>query len=196
MRRDLYYDEYLERSSNAVIDLLRNDPQRVLQPSAFAAIEHAGELTSELHLELGGFDVSRRITIEIENVEIAVDDVRVAADSASFHLSWDATTRPALFPSMKAELEIAPMRRRPPLTQLSLAAHYGPPLGVIGFVGDAVIGHRVAEATIHRFVYDLVDRIKQALPEDRSGDSQSEGGRWSRPIRTFGPDHAARGAGS
>jgi hypothetical protein len=36
---------------------------------------------------------------------------------------------------------------------------YRPPLSVVGEVGDKLIGHRVAEACVRRFVLDVAERL-------------------------------------
>ena len=37
-------------------------------------------------------------------------------------------------------------------------------MGVLGGAIDAVVGHRIAEATVHRFVGAVVDRLRQEVP--------------------------------
>ena len=158
MERDLYCYDYVERPSGEIVQLFRTDPRRLLQLSTTEAVRHADEIAAELHVELAGLDIGTEVSIEI-------DAYNIHGDAGSFHLRWEAATRPALFPSMQASLEIAPLARGSrPLTQLSLAGHYRPPLGPLGVVGDVVIGHRVAEASIYRFLRDLASRIEQELP--------------------------------
>jgi hypothetical protein len=33
-------------------------------------------------------------------------------------------------------------------------------------VFDATIGHRIAEATVHRFVNDLIEELRREIPKD------------------------------
>ena len=86
-----------------------------------------------------------------------------------------AASQAALFPLMKAELEIQPLSHHPthPLTQLGIAGRYRPPAGLLGAVGDALLGHRIAEAAIRNFVTDLAGRVmhieaRPASPEMKS----------------------------
>jgi hypothetical protein len=72
-------------------------------------------------------------------------------------LTWTATGRQRLFPSLDADLEIAPLGRN--RTQLSISARYLPPLGAVGKVLDRALLHRVAEATLK----DFLDRVGEAL---------------------------------
>lgn len=72
-------------------------------------------------------------------------------------VSWHSTQADRLFPVFAGELELAPL----PVSghQLSLAGVYRPPLSVVGAAADQVLGHRVAEACVRRFVLDVGDRL-------------------------------------
>jgi hypothetical protein len=72
-------------------------------------------------------------------------------------LTWTATGPGRLFPSLEADLEIAPLGRN--RTQLSISARYRPPLGAVGRVLDRALLHRVAEATLK----DFLDRVGETL---------------------------------
>ena len=49
-------------------------------------------------------------------------------------------------------------------TQIEIAGEYRPPLGVVGNAIDAAVGHRIAEASVHRFLEDVVEQIRRELP--------------------------------
>jgi len=68
---------------------------------------------------------------------------------------------PRLFPLMKAELSIYPLTTTE--TQLDFLGHYEPPLGALGKAMNAVAGHRIAEASVHRFVSDVAGYLRKAL---------------------------------
>jgi hypothetical protein len=72
-------------------------------------------------------------------------------------ISWRATGAQGLFPSLEADLEVAPLG--PTRTQLAISARYDPPLGLIGRAIDRALLHRVAEATLK----DFLDRIGEVL---------------------------------
>lgn len=72
-------------------------------------------------------------------------------------LTWTATGPERLFPSLDADLEIAPLGRN--RTQLSISARYRPPLGAVGRALDRALLHRVAEATLK----DFLDRVGETL---------------------------------
>lgn len=74
-------------------------------------------------------------------------------------LSWRAATATRLFPALDGDLEWAPLDGD--ASQLSLMGTYRPPLSVVGDLGDATLGHRVAEACVRRFVLDIAARVEQ-----------------------------------
>jgi hypothetical protein len=51
----------------------------------------------------------------------------------------------------------------PTETQLELEGKYAPPLGVVGKAVDAVIGHRIAQASMHRFIQEVAARLREEL---------------------------------
>jgi hypothetical protein len=50
-------------------------------------------------------------------------------------------------------------------TQLDFAGRYQPPLGPLGSVLDAAIGHRIAEASVHRFVADVAQHLREIMAQ-------------------------------
>lgn len=76
-------------------------------------------------------------------------------------VEWEATERPRLFPLMNAQLSLFPLTAAE--THLDFLRQYDPPLGLLGGAVDAVIGHRIAEASVHRLVSDMARYLRQAL---------------------------------
>src|SRR5690606_10339782 len=76
-------------------------------------------------------------------------------------LEWKASKRPGLFPVMKAVLSIYPLTATE--TQLDLSGEYEVPLGKVGEVLDSVVGHRIVEATVHRFIKDVAAYLRSEL---------------------------------
>lgn len=98
------------------------------------------------------------------------DDVRIAREVAIdlgapirlptktvLPLRWTATGATGLFPSLDADLEIAPLGVD--RCQLSMSARYIPPLGALGRVMDRALLFRVAEATIKNFL----DQVREGV---------------------------------
>ena len=76
-------------------------------------------------------------------------------------LEWEAAKAPRLFPEMKGTLSVYALTGTE--TQLDFEGTYEPPLGPLGRGIDAMIGHRVAEASIHRFVTDVAAYLRSEL---------------------------------
>jgi len=94
--------------------------------------------------------VARQVTVELG---IPVH----ASGKTVLPLRWTATGPSGLFPSLEADLEVAPLA--PERTQLAISARYVPPLGPLGHVVDRAFLYRVAEATLK----DFLDRVGEAL---------------------------------
>jgi hypothetical protein len=88
-------------------------------------------------------------------------------------LRWSASGGSGLFPTLEADLEIAPLGRG--RTQLAMSARYVPPLGAVGRAIDRVMLYRVAEATLK----DFLDGVGGTLMH-----SEASGG--SRPVAPVG----------
>jgi hypothetical protein len=71
---------------------------------------------------------------------------------------WQAAKHPDLFPTMEATLDVYALA--PDETQVDFHGRYRPPLGVVGSAVDAMIGYRIAQATVHRFVEEIVERLR------------------------------------
>jgi hypothetical protein len=76
-------------------------------------------------------------------------------------LRWTATGVSGLFPSLDADLEIAPLGQD--RCQLSMSARYMPPLGSLGRAIDRALLFRVAEATIKNFLDQIRDNITREV---------------------------------
>jgi hypothetical protein len=48
-------------------------------------------------------------------------------------------------------------------TQFEFKGFYQPPLGPLGKAIDAVIGHRIAEASVHQFVTNVAEYLQRTL---------------------------------
>ncbi|MGD0526293.1 MAG: hypothetical protein ABSE49_14170, partial [Polyangiaceae bacterium] len=65
-------------------------------------------------------------------------------------------------PSMQLELSTWALSSTE--TQLEIVGEYRPPLGVVGNALDAAVGHRIAEASVHRFLDEVIEQMKRDLP--------------------------------
>ena len=68
---------------------------------------------------------------------------------------------PRLFPLVKANLSIYPLTATE--TQLDFKGLYEPPLGPLGKALNAMVGHRIAEVSVHRFLSDVAEYLRKTL---------------------------------
>jgi hypothetical protein len=117
-------------------------------------------VAGNLRLNVAGFEIGKDIDIQMTGSA----DTKGAGASPSetcIEMQWNALGHPALFPTMKAELVLSPLPSGE--TQLELCGTYLPPLGHVGMVLDVMMGHRLAEASVHRFVHDVAARLDHDL---------------------------------
>jgi hypothetical protein len=149
--------DYVNRPYATVRDALVTDAPGIFRRATSAAAARADALSAELHARVGPVDVSADIDIEVRSIEEGVSPLETA--STRLELAWSAKAHPGLFPVMRAVLSIYPLSASE--TQIDLAGVYQPPLGVLGQVIDAAIGHRVAEASVHRFVEQVAAFLRE-----------------------------------
>jgi hypothetical protein len=137
--------------SEEVEHALSHDPRAWL-PGLAERANHRGDL---LLAEVGFGEVvriRRKVTIEL------AQPVRSGAKTV-FPLRWTSSSATGLFPSLDADLEVAPLR--PGRTQLAMSARYVPPFGPVGRAVDRAVLSRVAEATLK----DFLDRVAETILE-------------------------------
>lgn len=96
-----------------------------------------------------------------KKVEVDLGTAVRVEDRSRLPLTWAATGAPGLFPKLEGEIVLAAVG--PALTQLTLQGTYQTPLGAVGLTLDRVLLHRLAEATVKRFVDDLAAHIEALL---------------------------------
>ncbi|HXX67969.1 MAG TPA: hypothetical protein VEK07_12335 [Polyangiaceae bacterium] len=158
--RSLHCYEYIERSYENVRGLLHKDATKLLQRATSSAATRSQEILASLHLHVAGIEIGVDVRVFVQRIreQNAASGELVAT---RLELSWEAAHMPALFPVMLAEVTARPLS--PTETQLDVDGCYWPPLGPIGAIIDAVGGHRIAEATVHRFLTDLAAQIRHEL---------------------------------
>jgi hypothetical protein len=151
---------YVKRPFQEVRDILHRDPRKVLQQATHAGATHAQDIYTELRFGDGvrmGVDVSVSVARIRDGQPV---EGQPNLDATFLDLTWEAASAPALFPLMHATLSAWPVVSTD--TQLVIEGHYDPPLGFIGAAVDAALGHRVAQATVHRFLEDVINYLGRA----------------------------------
>lgn len=153
--------QYVNRPYESVRVLLHQRPLEVFQRATTSAAARAGEVASSLHTRFAGIEVGVDVRIHVQAVR---DEEGIAGMSplTRIRLAWEAVRAAALFPVMKAQLSFWPLTSTE--TQLEIEGAYQPPLGLLGNAADAAVGHRLAEATVHRFLDEVVEQLRCELP--------------------------------
>ncbi|HEV2223141.1 MAG TPA: hypothetical protein VGR84_09075 [Candidatus Acidoferrales bacterium] len=156
--REIRSYDYVNHPYERVRNALRQDALSVFQSATKAAASRAQSVAAELHVDVGGIGVKADVRISVKKIEERVVN---ATPSTRLLLEWEAVTVPRLFPFMKAELSIYPLTATE--TQLDFSGLYEPPLGVVGKAVNALVGYRIAEASVHRFVSDVAEYLRKTL---------------------------------
>ena len=91
-------------------------------------------------------------------VRVQVRELAWTGESAGLAIRWEATgSGGTLFPVLDADIRLVPAGEH--VTWLTMAGSYRPPLGALGDALDRAILHRVATATIRRFLAQVAARI-------------------------------------
>ncbi|HTR36933.1 MAG TPA: hypothetical protein VMH80_13590 [Bryobacteraceae bacterium] len=159
--REIRDYDYVNHPYARVRDVLSKDAPAVFQSATKAASSRAQSIASELRVDISGIAVEADIIVSVKKVEEQTPEM--AAPITRLQLEWQAAKRPGLFPLMKAELSIYPLTTSE--TQLEFSGNYEPPFGALGKAVDAVVGYRIAEASVHRFLNDVAGYLRQALAE-------------------------------
>ncbi len=163
MTRELHCYEYVNHSYAEVKRVLLVDPIALFQRATAAAVNRATSVAAHLSANVGALEVGTGITIELAGVEEGKTHSVLGVPVTHLKLKWVAAQAAALFPSMTAELSVFPLSGTE--TQVVLDGQYQPPLGAVGVAVDAILMHRVAEASVHRFVRQLSERIRLEIEE-------------------------------
>jgi len=153
--REIRCYDYVNHPYESVRDALKQNALTIFQSATKTAASRAQSVASELHVDFGGIGVKTDIKIVVRSVE------ERAPYTTTLLLEWEAATMPRLFPLMKGELAVYPLTSTE--TQLDFSGVYEPPFGPVGKTMNAVVGHRIAEVSVHRFVSDVAGYLRQAL---------------------------------
>jgi hypothetical protein len=151
--------DYVNHRYERVRDALSADAAAVFRAATKAAAGRAESVASELRVKIGALEVSADIEISVNGI---TEEKGKGGDPVTrLELEWEAAKAPRLFPFMRATLSVYPLTSTE--TQLELAGQYVPPMGLLGGAADGVVGHRIAEASVHRFVTDVARHLRETL---------------------------------
>jgi hypothetical protein len=154
------WQEPINRPYDSVCQVLLADNKTIFHDATHAAENHANENVADLHTKIAGVDFHREVLIEIKN-QSSVDTA--AEKQTVIDLQWKAADAAYLFPTMTAQLRLFPIGER---AQLEFRGEYEPPMGIVGQTIDAVMGAKIAEASVKHFLNEVVAYLENATPEN------------------------------
>jgi hypothetical protein len=155
----LHCYQYVNRPFEAVKAALVEDANGVFQRATQSAAHRAATVAADLTVELAGIEISKTVEIRVLETDThahAPGDPRTPA--ARFTLAWAAQGGRGFFPTMRGELRVYPLGRGE--TQLDFDGEYTAPLGAVGQAADALVGYRLARASVLRFLDDVAARLR------------------------------------
>lgn len=160
MSREVRSFDYVNHPYDLVRAELVANAAGAIRSATGAATSRAESVAAELRVQVAGLEVAAAIDVITDAVKEA-DGGPTRARMLRIPVRWQAASRPGLFPVMIAELSVYPLTSTE--TQLDFRGEYEPPLGPLGTTIDAAIGHRIAEASVHRFVRDVAEYLRAKL---------------------------------
>ena len=158
--REIHCYDYVNHPYEQVRSALSKDAPAVFQSATKAATSRAQSIASELRFDIGGIGIEADIRVSVKNIEVK-DRKAMSRPATRLQLEWEAARMPWLFPLMKADFSIYPLTATE--TQLDFKGVYEPPLGPLGKAVNAMVGHRIAEVSVHRFVGDVAGYLRKTL---------------------------------
>jgi hypothetical protein len=157
-RKNIRCYGYVVRPYEQVRSLLYREPLQLLQRATNSASARARALLASLKVDLAGIEIGIDVRAHVRRVH---DEEGVAGLSpvTRVDLGWEAARAPAFFPLMAARLSAWPITSTE--TQVELDGDYEPPFGAVGGALDAVLGHRIAEASVDRLLQDVLEQIRR-----------------------------------
>ncbi len=154
--------DYVNQPYEPVRDAIEKDAKSIFERATHAAQERSETIAGALSVDIAGLEIRKNVDITIHSIE-EVPPTTGSNLSRVTHvkLEWKASSAANLFPAMHADLRIYPLSHTE--TEVELVGEYDPPMGVLGDVVDALAGHRIAEASVHRFVRSLVEQLRADL---------------------------------
>jgi len=152
--------DYVNQPYERVRTVLLEGGPDIFSGATKAAAARALSVASGLHVNVAGLEVSADIDLQVKSVEDD-PDAPLGGQATRLHLEWEAARAPRLFPVMKGDLSAYALSGTE--TQLDFEGHYEPPMGAVGSAINAVVGHRIAEASVHRFVSDVAGHLRDVM---------------------------------
>lgn len=153
--------DYVNHPYAVVRDALRDHLGAIFERATKGATGRAEALAASLKVDVGPLEIGTDVAIELIGMEEREEGPIGRTPTTFIRLRWKAARAAALFPSMDAELIVYALSRTE--TQLELHGRYSPPLGAVGSALDSLVGYRIADASVHRFMTDVASLLRSEL---------------------------------
>ena len=159
-RHELRCFDYVNHPYGQVKRALTDNALSIFERATRSTANRAHEVGAELRVRLGAVEIAADIAIEVTAIARAQSPANQPA--TRIDLTWRSKRSPGLFPAMTGSLWAYALSPRE--TQLELTGSYDPPLGLLGDAIDAIALHRIAEASVQRFLTDVAAYLRTELP--------------------------------
>jgi hypothetical protein len=160
-KHELRVYDYVNHPYASVREVLCLEPLAIFQRATMTAAARANALGAELHVPIGPLELAADITIRVVSTETATSPF--GKEATVLALEWKSAKRAGLFPTMTATLSAYALTSTE--TQLDLCGTYNPPMGLFGDAIDAMGLHRIAEASVQRWVQDVAAFLRAELAD-------------------------------
>lgn len=168
MERNVYAHQRIDASLDDVVQAFQRDAAAVLGPLIGTA-EQGDDPVTVLRATVDGAEFHREVRVHTQPVE------QVDAHAYRMPLVWHESHGERLYPVMHGAFEMAALSISPPLTEITFMGHYRPPLGLLGAMGDTLIGGRIADQVTESLVDDVVGRLHELLMSQHEVEADATG---------------------
>jgi hypothetical protein len=163
MSTTIHCYEYVNQPYARVSEALVLGAVGIFQRATSSAAARAASIVSKLKMSAFDIEIAKDVVITVPRVDRSGHAARVATEATELELEWHAEKGASFFPVMHAKLCAYALSSGE--TQLELVGTYEAPGGGVGVIADRMMGHRIAEATAHRFLEDVAGRLTVELAD-------------------------------
>ena len=153
--------DYVNAGYDQVCAVLRRDALPVCRAATKTAAARAASLASELHVNIAGFEIGTDIAIRLIEVGERPSDLK-SPRTTTFALEWEAARRPRLFPFC-ARRSGGRLTADPDRDAARAVEPLRPALARSEWRSNALVGHRIADAAVHRFLNEVAAHLRSTL---------------------------------
>jgi hypothetical protein len=153
---------YVNQPYAMVSGALQGNAAGIFGAATASASKRANAVAASLTVTVAGVQLGAEVALAVRSVEERTTGP--LAPVTVLRIEWEAASSPGMFPVMEAELRVYPLTTEE--TQLDFDGRYEVPLGALGKAVDALVGHRIAEASVHRFLEDVGEHLRKSLASE------------------------------